>query len=94
MVANGDSGKRIWPTEFGWASTPNPHPGYEYAAQNTESEQADYIVRAYQIAKSWGWVGPMFLWNLDYNLTAPDKELAAFGIMGRPAQGALAGMAK
>ncbi len=94
MVANGDTGKRVWPTEFGWASTPNPHPGYEYAAQNTEQEQAEFIVRAYQMARSWGWVGPMFLWNLDYNLTAPDKELAAFGIMGRPAQGALAGMAK
>lgn len=94
MVANGDAGKRVWPTEFGWASTPYPHPGYEYAAQNTEQEQAEFIVRAYQMAKSWGWVGPMFLWNLDYNITAPDKELAAFGIMGRPAQGALAGMAK
>lgn len=94
MVANGDSGKRVWPTEFGWASTPNPHPGYEYAAQNSEQEQAEFIVRAYQMAKSWGWVGPMFLWNLDYNISAPDKELAAFGIMGRPAQGALASMPK
>lgn len=94
MVANGDSGKRIWPTEFGWASNPSPHAGYEYAAQNTESEQADYIVRAYQIAKGWGWVGPMFLWNLDYNVTQPSTELAAFGILGRPAQGALASMAK
>ncbi len=31
MVANGDTGKRIWPTEFGWAAEPNPVPGYEYA---------------------------------------------------------------
>lgn len=94
MVANGDSGKRIWPTEFGWASSGSPHAGYEYAAQNTEQEQADYIVRSYQIAKGWGWVGPMFLWNLDYNVTQPTTELAAFGIMGRAAQGALAVMAK
>ena len=27
MVANGDAGKRIWPTEFGWASTGSPHAG-------------------------------------------------------------------
>ena len=46
------------------------------------------------MAKSWGWVGPMFLWNLDYNVTQPSTELAAFGIMGRAAQGALAGMPK
>ena len=94
MVANGDAGKRVWPTEFGWASTGSPHPGYEYATQNTEAEQADYIIRAYQMAKNWGWVGPMFLWNLDYNVTQPSTELAAFGIMGRAAQGALGGMPK
>ena len=94
MVANGDAGKRVWPTEFGWASSGSPHPGYEYAAQNTEAEQADFIVRAYQMAKNWGWVGPMFLWNLDYNVTQPSTELAAFGIMGRAAQSALANMPK
>ena len=37
MVANGDAGKRVWPTEFGWASTGSPHRGYEYATQNTEA---------------------------------------------------------
>jgi hypothetical protein len=94
MVANGDAGKRIWPTEFGWASTGSPHRGYEYARENTPEEQAQFIVQAYQIAKSWGWVGPMFLWNLDYNITQPSTELAAFGIMGRPAQDALARMPK
>ncbi len=94
MVANGDAGKRVWPTEFGWASTGSPHTGYEYARENTPEEQAQFIVQAYQIAKSWGWVGPMFLWNLDYNITQPSTELAAFGIMGRPAQDALARMPK
>ncbi len=94
MVANGDGGKRIWPTEFGWASTGSPHPGYEYAAQNSAEEQAQFIVQAYQMMKNWGWVGPAFLWNLNYNLTAPDKELAAFGIQGRPAEAALRAMPK
>ena len=94
MVANGDAGKRVWPTEFGWASTGSPHRGYEYATQNTEAEQAEFTTRAYQMAKSWGWVGPMFLWNLDYNVTQPSTELAAFGIMGRATQGALSGMPK
>ena len=94
MVANGDTGKRIWPTEFGWASTPNPISGYEYARDNTEDEQAQFFVRAYQMAKAWGWVGPMFLWNLNFGITNPGTELAAFGIAGRPAQSALAAMPK
>ncbi len=89
MRANGDGNKRLWPTEFGWASTNNPHPGYEYARDNTEPEQAEYIVRAYQLMRSWGFVGVAFLWNLNYNVTHPDKELAAFGIQGRPAYEAL-----
>ncbi len=94
MVANGDSGKRIWPTEFGWASESNPVPGYEYARDVTLDEQAQYLVKAYQLAKSWGWVGPMFAWNLNFGITNPGTELAAFGIAGRPAEAALAGMPK
>src|SRR5439155_10334885 len=31
MAANGDGNKQMWLTEFGWDSTPNPAPGYEYA---------------------------------------------------------------
>ena len=85
MVAFGDGNKRVWPTEFGWGSTPAPHPGYEYEARISESMQADYIVRAYQKMKSLGFVGTAFLWCLDYNVTQPSTELAAFGILGRPA---------
>ena len=33
MLENGDAQKQMWLTEFGWASTPNPAPGYEYASQ-------------------------------------------------------------
>jgi hypothetical protein len=94
MVANGDGNKAIVPTEFGWAVSGNPHPGYEYAADNTPEEQAQWITEAYQLAKNWGWVGPMFLWNLDYGVTAPGTELADFGILNKPAYGALTGMPK
>jgi uncharacterized protein YraI len=94
MVANGDSGKRVWPTEFGWASTSSPVAGYEYARDITPEEQAQFLVQAYQMAKNWGWVGPMFLWNLNFGITNPGTELAAFGIAGRPAEGALASMPK
>lgn len=94
MVKYGDSNKRLWPTEFGWASSSNPVAGYEYAAYNSEQQQGEYIVRAYQMMKSWGFVGVAFLWNLNYNQTRPGSELAAFGIMGRPAYGILQGMPK
>ncbi|MCG3209132.1 MAG: hypothetical protein FOGNACKC_02751 [Anaerolineae bacterium] len=94
MVANGDGDKAIVPTEFGWAVSGNPQPGYEYARDNTPEEQAQWIVEAYQLAKQWGWVGPMFLWNLDYGETAKGTELANFSILNTPAFEALAGMAK
>ena len=98
MVANGDGAKTIWPTEFGWAVSSNPRPGYEYARDNTLEQQAQWIVQAYQMAKSWGWVGAMFLWNLDYGVNYPGTELAAFGILQpggpTPAYSALASMPK
>jgi len=98
MVAYGDTAKTIWPTEFGWAVSPNPQAGYEYARDNTHQEQAQWIVEAYQQAKQWGWVGTMFLWNLDYGVTAAGTELANFGILTPggpvPAYPALAGMPK
>jgi hypothetical protein len=94
MVANGDSGKSISPTEFGWAVTGNPQPGYDYAKDNTPEEQAQWFVEAYQWSKGIGWVGPMFLWNLDYGVTAAGTELANFGIIGMPAYNSLAAMPK
>ncbi len=89
MVKYGDGRKRLWPTEFGWASSGNPVAGYEYAAYNSEQAQADYIVRAYQMMRDWGWVGVPFLWNLNYNVTQPGSEQAAFGVQGRAAYEAL-----
>jgi hypothetical protein len=94
MVANGDGQKAIIPTEFGWAVSGNPQPGYEYARDNTPEEQAQWITEAFQMGKEWGWVGPMLLWNLDYGVTAPGTELAGFGILNTPAYHALANMPK
>ena len=104
MLKYGDGYKRIWPTEFGWASVDGlgvpPAVGYEYASDNTAAEQAQYIVRAYQMGRNWGFVGPMFLWNLNFAPVAgPQDEKAAFGIVDagwgpRPAFAALAHMPK
>ena len=67
MVKYGDGGTRLWPTEFGWASIGSPYPGYEYATYNSEQQQGEYIARAYEMMRNWGWVGVAFLWNLNYN---------------------------
>jgi len=104
MVVYGDGAKRLWPTEFGWASVHGlgvgPAKNYEYAGDNTEEEQAVWIERAFQMAKDWGWVGPMFLWNLNFGpASGPNDEKAAFGILypnwtPRPAFHRLQGMPK
>lgn len=72
MVQAGDSAKQMWLTEFGWDSCqdlPAPN-GYEYCVLTSETQQAEYITRAFQIARQeWPWMGAMFLWNLNYAAT-------------------------
>ncbi len=94
MVQNGDAGKTIWPTEFGWPVLRYDDGRFPFAAENSLETQSQYTVRAYQMMKSWGWVGTAFLWNLDYNVTAAGTELSNFGIMGAPVYDALANMPK
>jgi len=74
MVQNGDSGTYIWPTQFGWGSNDglNVDPGVDFPADfafvsyTSLDEQAQYIVRGYQLGRELGYVGPMFLWNLNF----------------------------
>lgn len=99
MLKHGDGNKRIWPTEFGWAVSATPVKDYEYAADNTLEKQAQYLVEAYQMGKSWGWVGVMFLWNLNFSVVNPGSEQAQFAIVDSrwqpyPAYHALAAMPK
>ncbi len=104
MVKYGDGNKRLWPTEFGWSTfdglgTSAPA-GYEYASHNTEAEQAQFLTRAIQMMRSWGWVGPVFVWNLNFApVSGPGDEKAGFGIVRhdwslRPAYAALRDMPK
>lgn len=104
MARYGDGGKKIWATEFGWASVENmgagPAPGYGYAAQNSEGDQAQYLVDAFNMARRWGFVGPMFVWNLNFAPVAGNAdEKAAFSIVRndwapRPAYERLKAMSK
>ncbi len=99
MVAHGDAHKKMWLTEFGW-STRNLAPGYEYGADNTEQEQAAFLVRAFEMGRAYGWVDGMFVWNLNFQQLVPaTDEKFPFGIVRpdgapRPAYTALQWMPK
>jgi uncharacterized protein YgiM (DUF1202 family) len=99
MNVYGDSNKRIWPTEFGWAAGGAFDPRYAYANDNSFEEQAQWTVEAYTMMREWGWVGPAFLWNLNFRVVADGTEKAQWGIVGNdwtplPVYNALKGMPK
>lgn len=106
MVSYGAGDKEVWLTEFGWASTENitsvAARGYEYAYQNSEQEQADYLVRAFEKGRTeyQPWMGGMFVWNLNFaTVCMSTDEKSAFGIIRadwnpRPAYEALKSMPK
>lgn len=99
MTVYGDTNKRIWPTEFGWAAGGAFDPRYAYANDNSFDEQARWTVEAYEMMKNWGWVGPAFLWNLNFRVVADGTEKAQWGIVGNdwqplPAYHALKAMPK
>ena len=100
-IANvyGASNKVIVPTEFGWAAGGAQNPNYRYADDNDYGEQAEWTVQAYQMMRDWGWVGPAFLWNLNFRVVANGTEKAQWGIVDPgwgplPVYNALAAMPK
>ncbi len=100
MVQNGDDAKQIWFTEFGYCSNPTPPPGYEYCRYLTEDQQAEFLQSAYEMARNTPYVGAMFQWNLNFQMSVgQEDEKWGFGIVhsdysGRPAYGRLLGMPK
>jgi uncharacterized protein YraI len=99
MNTYGAGNKKIWPTEFGWAAGGAFDPRYKYADDNSFEEQAAWTVEAYQMMRNWGWVGPAFLWNLNFRMIANGTEKAQWGIVDPggaplPVYQALAAMAK
>ncbi|MDQ6695567.1 MAG: S-layer homology domain-containing protein [Chloroflexota bacterium] len=97
MVQYGDAAKQIWATEIGWAIDPategsscgRPDWYFVFSPQ----QQADYLVRAYNWAKSyWPWMGAMFVFNFDFNQAPWYQQCDAFrfwAVSNRPARAAL-----
>ena len=66
----GRSEMQVWVTEFGWGSfeglDATPPADAEYMSAVSEWQQATYTLRAFELAHTWRWVGPLFLWNLNF----------------------------
>jgi hypothetical protein len=98
MLQYNDGGKQIWATEMGWALDP-PQSGYPQCSRPdwyyifNPQQQADYLVRAYQWARSyWPWMGAMFAFNFDFSEAPWYQTCDAFrfwSVKGRPAQSVL-----
>lgn len=67
MVDNGHVGNKLFATEFGYATWDNfpGAPPQPWMAYNDRWAQGNYTIRAYQIAQSYDFMGPMILWNLN-----------------------------
>jgi polysaccharide biosynthesis protein PslG len=68
MVNNDQSTTKMWITEFGWATwdgLPGNAPEV-WMTYNNQWSQANDTLRAFQIGQSTDYIGPMFLWNLNF----------------------------
>lgn len=70
MVNNNHADNDLWVTEFGWATwegLPGSAPE-EWMTYNDKWAQANYTMRAFEIGQSSDYIGPMFLWNLNWGI--------------------------
>ncbi|MEI6180559.1 MAG: glycoside hydrolase family 44 protein [Chloroflexales bacterium] len=86
MEQYGMSGKKVWITEYGWA-TPNNTPGYEFGNHVSITQQAEYITGAIsRVYENYPYVSNLFLWNMNFAVLwgekdNPDHEQASFAIL-------------
>lgn len=69
MAANGDSGKKIWATEFG-----APTGGDPQTEKLSESDQAKMVTDAYSLWRTYDWAGPLFWYCLSDTPNQPDPN--------------------
>lgn len=72
MVANGHADGKLWATEFGYASWDGfpGDPPQPWMAYNDKWAQGQYTIRAFEMAQSFDYMGPMIIWNLNFALLA------------------------
>lgn len=74
MVRHGDSGKKVWITEFGAATGLSPN------AMSGQG-QAKALNRARQLAENWDWVGPLIYYELVDGGTDLNDEEQNYGVL-------------
>jgi polysaccharide biosynthesis protein PslG len=70
MTRNNHADSDLWVTEFGWA-TWEGFPGdapEAWITYNDKWAQANYTIRAFEIGQTSDYIGPMFLWNLNWGI--------------------------
>ncbi|MCC6805295.1 MAG: hypothetical protein IT319_20615 [Anaerolineae bacterium] len=89
MVTNGHSDLKLWVTEFGWPAWegfPGQPPETDaWVLRPSKWDQANYTIRAFQIGQQTDYIGPMFLWNLNFavldGMVHNSDERAAYSIV-------------
>lgn len=105
VVQEGGAGDRqIWATELGWIVRPPDHclddasfAGREWQLVSEEAQAANLAGAFAYAHEEMPWMGPMFVFNLNFNTTSFYEEceqMRYFGIEGRPAEEALREMVK
>jgi hypothetical protein len=76
----------LWVTEFGWGSFDGlgaPPPGAEFMRYVSAWQQAEYTMRAFELAQDSSDIGPLFLWNLNFApLLGPEFSEAGYSLLG------------
>ncbi|MHB8625391.1 MAG: LysM peptidoglycan-binding domain-containing protein [Aggregatilineales bacterium] len=85
MKDNNDAGKFVWVTSFGWGANDGVAPAdsvndasFGFVKFTTQAEQAQYLVRGFEIGKALAFVGPMIAYTLDGCQNAGDPSSTAF----------------
>jgi hypothetical protein len=95
MVARGDSGRKIWFTEFGWSTHTNPTGTPNYNLGVSEATQADYLKQAVSYVRAnLPYVQRMYWYN-EKDLPFGGVQVQHYGLLhadnsAKPALGALA----
>jgi LysM repeat protein len=88
MIAQGDTDTPIWVTEFGWGTStdmvaPAENSVNIFVTYTDLNEQAFYTPQAFEIAVNLGYVGPMFLYNLNGCQARPgNAEVCYYSLIG------------
>ena len=81
MQENGDVNTQLWVTQFGWGTsdeTAPPPNNSRFFTYNSLQKQAQYTVRAFDIAASSGYVGMMIVYNLNSCVAQPENDEACY----------------